>query len=283
MIDIRVRRDSTDLIGLFENMSEYKSEYMKSYHRDGAAGANYDRGISNRFELFIFDIEKVVLNEIYARFLGARPNIAYLDYACGTGRILGLLQDDTEIKVGMDTSDDQLAQARARVPDAELINDNIVTNPARLGRKFDLVTCFRLFLNLERRNRLPVLEKLHDALLDDGYLVVDNHMNRYSALGLIALFFRKVLGYPEKSSVPLGAKGIIGTMSEREMRSVLFASGFVVRKTYRFVLLPGHKSLLVLPERLLLPLEMALSKVPILNLVGKNQIYVCQKKSAAGG
>jgi hypothetical protein len=100
-------------------------------------------------------------------------------------------------------------------------------------------------------------------------------MNRYSILGLIALLAHKVLRVPKKPLVPPGRRGIISTMSEREMRQTLAAAGLQVHELRRIFLLPGHKSLLLLPTRWLVPLETFLSRVPLLNRFSKNQIYVC--------
>ena len=98
----------------------------------------------------------------------------------------------------MDTCPAQLEHARSKVPEATFIVDNIVTNPTSLPATFDLITCFRLLLNLESANRLPLLRALGNALNDDGILVVDNHINRYSILGVTALVMRHFLGYKKK-------------------------------------------------------------------------------------
>ena len=61
-------------------MEKYKSCYTDSYARDGASGTSYDKGVSNRFELFIFKIEKRILLDIIQK----TTDVEYLDYACGT-------------------------------------------------------------------------------------------------------------------------------------------------------------------------------------------------------
>ena len=66
-------------------------------------------------------------------------------------------------------------------------------------------------------------------------------------------------------------------MSEREMRNVLALAGFEVKRVYRFMIIPGHKDFLVRPVRLLLCIERALARIPVLNLFGKNQMFICQK------
>jgi SAM-dependent methyltransferase len=254
----------------------YTSAYAEHYQKQGASGPSYDRSLANRFELAIFQLEHVHLLDLFRRLRSSDPGTRYLDFACGTGRILAVFKDLIHSKMGVDTSAEQLVVAGQKVPDAELVCGNVVTNPGLLGgRQFDLITSFRLLLNLEPENRVPILRVLRDHLAPDGYLVVDNHMNRYSILGLMALLFHKVLRVPKKPLVLAGRRGIISTMSEREMRRTLATAGMRVDEIHRIFVLPGHKSLLLLPTRWLVPLEAFLSRVPFVNRFSKNQIYVC--------
>jgi hypothetical protein len=101
-------------------------------------------------------------------------------------------------------------------------------------------------------------------------------MNRYSLLGLGAMLAHRVLGMPRKPIVPRGKRGIINTLSESEMRRTLAGAGFEVEQVLRIFVLPGHGSFTLLPSRWLAPVERALSRVPLLNRLSKNQIYVCR-------
>jgi SAM-dependent methyltransferase len=255
----------------------YRSAYTEHYQREGTSGEGYDRSVANRFELAIFELEQRHLHDLYRQFLGADPRARYLDFACGTGRILAVFADLIRTKVGMDTSARQLELAQKKVPDAVLVHGNLVTDPDLLGdRRFDLITGFRLLLNLEPENRVPVLQALRERLAPGGYLIVDNHMNRYSVLGLAALLAHKVLGVPRKPHVPPGRRGIISTMSEREMRRALAAGGLEVVEVRRLFVLPGHGSFLLLPRRRLVAVEAVLGRIPLVNRISKNQIYLCR-------
>jgi hypothetical protein len=53
------------------------------------------------------------------RFAGRKP--AYLDFACGTGRVLGYLAPQVSHAVGVDVSASMLAEARENAPGAELV------------------------------------------------------------------------------------------------------------------------------------------------------------------
>lgn len=255
----------------------YQSVYAEHYQREGAAGAGYDRSLANRFELAIFELERRHLHDLFRRYRGSDPETRYLDFACGTGRILSVFRDLIRNKVGMDTSAGQLEIARAKVPDAVLVHGNLVTDPALLGdRRFDLITAFRLLLNLEPDNRVPILRALRERLAPGGLLIVDNHMNRYSVLGLTALFAHEVLGIPRKPNVPPGRRGIISTMSEREVRAALAAADLEVETVRRLFLLPGHGAFVLLPPRWLVAVEAVLGRLPLLNRISKNQIYLCR-------
>lgn len=256
----------------------YTSAYTDHYQEQGKSGESYDRSLANRFELAIFRLEHLILRDLFRRLRSSDANTTYLDFACGTGRIIEVFRDLIRTKVGVDTSAGQLTVARAKVPDAEFVHGNVVTEPGLLGgRKFDLITSFRLLLNLEPENRVPILRALRELLTTDGYLVVDNHMNRHSILGLTALFAHKVLRVPKKPLVPPERRGIISTMTESEMREALAGAGLHVVKVYRIFVLPGHKAFQLLPTRWLVPVEAFLSRIPVANRLSKNQIYVCRR------
>jgi SAM-dependent methyltransferase len=79
-----------------------------------------------------------------------------LDIACGTGRHLEYLADDFDV-VGLDNDPDMLAEARRRLPDAELKEGDM--RRFDLGRTFDILTC--LFSAI---GYMLTVEDLHSAL-----------------------------------------------------------------------------------------------------------------------
>lgn len=257
-------------------MKNYNSDYMKKYLSSKNFGKKYDKIISNKFEILIWNVEKKILKKIYKKYLN-NPKINYLDFACGTGRIITYFVNELGIKnaYGMDTSKPMLNEAKKKTI-AKFINKNIVKEEKLLiDKKFSLITSFRLFLNLEEKNRDIILKKLHKNLDDkNGYLIINNHLNRYSFLGIF-FWIRHLLG--EKINRK-NNQGILNTMSEREFRKLIKKNGFKIVKTYRFVLFPGRKNFIVLPEKILINIEIFLSKIPILNLFCKDQIFLCKKK-----
>jgi ubiquinone/menaquinone biosynthesis C-methylase UbiE len=256
----------------------YSSSYTEHYQQPGASGESYDRSLANRFELAIFQLEQVILQDLFRRYRSSDPDTAYLDYACGTGWIMGVFKDLIRNKLGVDTSTAQPAVAQRKAPDAEFIHGNVVAELGLPGgQRFSFITSFRLLLNLEPEHRSVILRALRELLTPDGYLVVDNHMNRYSVLGLTALFAHKVLRVPRKPLVPPGKRGIISTMSEFEVRRLLSEAGLEPVKVHRIFVFPGHGKLQLLPTRWLVPVEAFMSRIPLLKLLSKSQIYVCRR------
>ena len=116
----------------------YRSVYAEHYQRQETSGLAYDRSLANRFELAIYALEREILLHLFRRLRHSDPETRYLDFACGTGRILSVFRGAIRAMVGVDTSAGQLAEARVRIPEAELIEGNLVLDQGLLGsRRFD--------------------------------------------------------------------------------------------------------------------------------------------------
>ncbi|MCA9496058.1 MAG: methyltransferase domain-containing protein [Nanoarchaeota archaeon] len=255
-------------------MEKYQSNYTDKYIKSDEYGKTYDKVISNKYESFIWKFEQNLLSEIYKKNFKAKDRIKYLDFACGTGRVINFFMKKFRFLkvVGMDTSKHMVDTAKKSI-NAEFVVGNLVENPNLLSEKFDMITSFRLFLNIENENRRKILVELRKKLNDDGILIVNNHLNRYSILGSI-FRLRNLMG----SKLNTGTRdGILNTMSEKEFRKVLEQSGFKIVEVKRFIFFPGRKNLVVLPIVLLKKVEKFLSKVPVINYFHKDQIFVCKK------
>ena len=71
----------------------YRSVYAEHYQRQETSGPAYDRSLANRFELAIYALERTVLLDLFGRLRHFDPETRYLDFACGTGRILSVFRD----------------------------------------------------------------------------------------------------------------------------------------------------------------------------------------------
>jgi SAM-dependent methyltransferase len=95
-----------------------------------------------------------------------------LELACGTGAILERLYWVPE-RTGLDASPAMLAEARAKLPDVELVESSMACFD--LGRRFDVVICVFDSLNhlLDFGDWESTFATAHDHLTDGGLFVFD--------------------------------------------------------------------------------------------------------------
>ncbi len=159
-----------------------KSESYTDSHKHSEKGISYDKNyVANSWQRFLWTREQLALKRILQTHLGNRK-IDLLDFACGTGRVLGYLENLVDSAVGVDVSSSMLTEAKKKLKRAELIQTDITTKNVLSGRKFDLITAFRFFLNAEPELRHAALKSLSPLLKEDGYLVFNNHRNQTSPL-----------------------------------------------------------------------------------------------------
>lgn len=150
-------------------------------HKDPEKGKQYDRLYStDPWYVYLWGREQAVLRQLLRERFGARP-IDLLDFACGTGRITSALEPFVRSAVGVDVSPSMLAEARQKLARTELVEGNLLEGDLLGGRRFNLITAFRFFVNAEPGLRLAALKALAQRLTDDGYLVFNNHQNLGSA------------------------------------------------------------------------------------------------------
>ncbi len=261
-------------------MNKYTSKYTDAYNKKDSHGKHYESVITTKADLAFLEVERHFLREIHEKYFANKKDIKYLDFAIGTGRVASFFYDRVNQVVGLDTSTSMLEVAKGKMPNGEFITGNIAEDSSLLGgRKFDLITAFRLFLNLESENRTVLLGEITKNLNEDGLFVFNNHMNRYSFMGMTAFILHHIFRMPLKTEAKKGKRGIINTMSEFEVRKMLSSKGMEIVKVYRYSFLPAYKGFLPLPKSIYKGTELLLSKIPLLNLFTKDQIYVCKKKS----
>lgn len=138
------------------------------------------------FDAAIWEREQLLLDRMVQQHVAQRES--YLDFACGTGRVLSYLEPHFQTAVGLDISATMLAVARERVRAASLVQADATLNPAALDRRrFDFVTAFRFFLNAQPSLRDAAMAFLASTLKDrDSRLLFNVHGNRYSSRALLA-------------------------------------------------------------------------------------------------
>lgn len=155
-------------------------------------------------------VERPLLREIFARFGGAQRRC--LDFACGTGRITELLQAEFGHVTGLDISADMLAEAKGKCPDATFVCGNLLAEPDLVGR-FDVITSFRFFPNAEPALRRQVLQALLPHLKPGGVVIVNNHQNSASLLGVLRRLRGSTRAFMAPETMPelLGGAGLAVT------------------------------------------------------------------------
>ncbi|TSC79446.1 MAG: type 12 methyltransferase [Parcubacteria group bacterium Gr01-1014_29] len=104
--------------------------------------------------------EKRVLQRELSQLEKDVANISYLDFACGTGRLLSFLEDRVNEAVGVDIAEEMLGRARKIVHRARVIRADSTREDPLAGEVFDFITAFRFFLNAEPALREEALPKI---------------------------------------------------------------------------------------------------------------------------
>ena len=240
---------------------DYRNSHVGNNH-----GKEYDQAINNKFERTIFKIETKIIKKVVNKYYRSKGKINnYLDFACGTGRITQIIEKVAKNSNGVDISPDMLAVAKKKCKKTKFVRQDITKKP--LKGKFDLITAWRFFLNAENKLRKDVLLSLRKNIAKDGKLIFNIHMNRYSIVGF--QFYLRSL---------LGGKNLINNMSLGEAKKLLRETNYEIVEVIPLAHLPGRLDITLLPEKLLIPFELFLSKLKIFRFFAKDLIVVCRKK-----
>jgi SAM-dependent methyltransferase len=229
------------------------------YHQTFAPEVNPHRAM-------LWRLERRALDEILRRHL-VPGKIVHLDFACGTGRILGHLSRHVASATGVDVSPSMMEVARDTAPGAELIEADLTQRDVLGTRHFDLITAFRFFPNAEPELRRAVLPVLARHLAPRGVLVFNNHKNRNSL--------------PRRISRFLGREAPGLTMTHAEVETLAAEAGLSIVEVIPLASLPFSENHLVLPVPLLEFLERGLSGRQALTSIAQDVIYVCARIAQA--
>ncbi|MCI3242889.1 class I SAM-dependent methyltransferase [Streptomyces spinosisporus] len=125
-----------------------------------------------------FDFDEPVIGDILD---GIPPGDA-LDAACGTGRMAALLAPRGHRVVGVDSSPDMLARARARVPEGDFRPGTLQQLPVA-NDSVDLVVCSLALTHV--RDLGPVMEQFARVLRPGGHLVISDMHHEWVARGMV--------------------------------------------------------------------------------------------------
>jgi SAM-dependent methyltransferase len=239
-------------------MNDYRSS-----HLDPRCPGQFDgHYVTGHGYVYWTHFERPYLEKLFAR-LGREHPGRYLDFACGTGRIMELAHSHFAETIGIDVSDAMLDEARLRVPDARLINVDVMTNPPDVGT-FQVISLFRFILSAEDHLREGVLRWLRTVIAPDGVIVLNNHLNHWSITGLRHRMRNVMNGKPG------------GPPTEQRIRSLLKRCGFEIVESYGFGVLPPWRHTRHAPTAQLVKIERLLGSSAWLQAHAKDRIYLCR-------
>lgn len=242
------------------------SAYVR-LHEVADVGVRYDRDVyaAGSHDEFLWSLERPLLLRLASARRDACGRLRYLDFACGTGRILSTVEVLADEAYGVDISPHMVDQARPKVRAARLVVADVLEDPDAVDRDFDLVTAFRFFLNTEDGLRQPVMAWLASRLAGpDARLIFHVHGNASSTLLLTSLYMR-LRGW--------GSARLLGIRRVRELTS---EAGLVIEAAHGFGLFPRrlHRGLLRRPIQ---AIERMAAGSRWLRPLSHDVIYVCRR------
>jgi SAM-dependent methyltransferase len=252
---------------------------MEERYRDNFAGRSraeaYDEiYASSSYSSLLWEIEKKYLNLTVANLRAILPIIDYLDYACGTGRVLSFLEPLVDSATGVDASQEMLDRARLHCERACLLRGDISEDASLLGtQKYDLITLFRFMLNTEPSTRARVMEALAGQLRDgNSRLVFNNHGNPFSHKMVMWPVHRmRRLGRPRERAG--------NYLTHREIVACVRGAGLEIESVSGFGYLSA-KMLRLLGFAKTLRLERFLARTASIQALGATQLYVCRLRGS---
>jgi|TARA_B110000483_G_scaffold205864_1_gene249772 SAM-dependent methyltransferase len=216
--------------------------YSESHKKPGKGVSYQDSFESQKYRKMIWTLEKKYLKKILTENF-KNEKIIHLDFACGTGRVLKFLEDQTTSSIGIDVSNEMICVARNTVH-SQIIEGDVTKKNLLNDKKFNLVTAFRFFPNAEENLRKGVLDNIVPHIVDNGFLVFNNHRNKDSFLErVIRVIFRKQYRGMNFKEVELMVKGydldLVGNYSMGLLRDS-FKKNIPVGFLYNIELLLGR-------------------------------------------
>ncbi len=239
-------------------------DYRRSHRGPGSSAEGYDESLlgPGRLQSRVWPREQELLD----RFLRERnvPTQAYLDFACGTGRVLTYLEDRFAHSVGLDVSPEMLEVARRRVRHATLVCGDGTRDARVVDGTFDCITAFRFFLNAQPALRDEAMAFLAGKLRDSASVLIFNiHGNAFST-GFFAAVIRKFRCLPSNQMTFWQVRRMV---ERHGLRIVMWDGiGYLDEAFYSRM-----------PHRMWSVIESALRPLTWLKPLAVYQYFVCQK------
>jgi SAM-dependent methyltransferase len=246
-------------------MGESYSEHFCQAHSAEAYDGLYQPGTADDM---LWQIEKAILRRVIGALRADGGRIEYLDFACGTGRVIAFVEAYVDASQGIDVSPEMIRSAVRKVRQSGLACVDLTTSEGPPGR-FDLITAFRFFLNAEPVLRTKVMKALASRLRDQqSRLVFNNHGNPWSYKAALWPFHRarQWMRGDQRRGNYLTHRELAELLSQAGLAIVeRIGVGFLTPKLFRFAPRLGARA------------ERGLANQPLLNPFGVNQVYVVRR------
>jgi SAM-dependent methyltransferase len=213
----------------------------------------------------LWKLEREYLSSVVEKFVVKKDK--YLDFACGTGRIIADFADSFTEAEGVDISESMLTVAREKQIKANLIKVDITKDDTIISDNFDLITTFRFFLKAQNSLRRQVIAILAKKLAPEGVLIFNIHNARPSLLWL------------QNTIMYIFGSKKIPSMSRCQVNQLVEEAGLEIVETIAMGIIPKAAHI-VLRAKLWLWLDNMLYRIAFLRRFGSNVIYVCRRKNS---
>jgi SAM-dependent methyltransferase len=175
----------------------------------------------------IWQLQIPVLLKIIGTYKARRKPVKLLDFACGTGRILSLVENEVNESDGIDVSAFMIEIAQNKCMKSNFFVGNLIEQPEMIERDYDIVTCFRFLLNAEPDSRIAILKILKERLSAKNGILIANIHGHSKSTRFFALLYRRLF-YREQHA----------QMSRKEIQRMFLESGFRIIEEHGFGILP---------------------------------------------
>lgn len=239
---------------------------MKNYrlsHQSDIKTKQYEEEVYRlgSYDDFVWQEEKRILDCELKKLKERIAHARYLDFGCGTGRIIGYLEHKVDESIGVDIAREMLALAKEKLRRSRLIEADITTDDVLGGQKFNIITAFRIFLNAEPSLREAIVKTLAQKLSRDGIFIFNIHGNTWSFRLPMVWWYR--LRYGRR----------LNHLSYWHVKRLVARHGLHIERLYGFGIIP--KPCYRFFPRISFTLDRFFAHVPFIKYISYNLIFVC--------
>jgi len=220
------------------------------------------------YRKMVWKWEQETLSEIVDECFGNQSVHRYLDFACGTGRILGHLEDKVDEAIGVDLSESMIDVAQQNTKRSKFYLVDLTREEVFTSETFNLITAFRFFLNAQWDLKEEAMTHLANLLsASNGYLVFNVHANAGSLQDILWRIEAKIRRVPNKHK----------SLSQGEVQRLTEHADLQIVRMYHFGVIPIRKESDRIPYPLIYPIEKFFSHLRFVQRYSRYIIYICKR------